>query len=57
LAVIPLRRSAASAGQKDLSAFKIAPAMGTGVTDPVEMLEAFEASQKTRCLKRPLRAA
>jgi len=38
IGVIPLRRSAASAGQKDLSSFKIAPAMGAGVTDPVEML-------------------
>jgi hypothetical protein len=26
--------------------FKIAPAMGAGVTDLDEMLEAFEASQK-----------
>jgi hypothetical protein len=31
---------------EDLSAFKIAPGMGAGVTDLVEMLEAFEASQK-----------
>jgi hypothetical protein len=46
LAVIPLRRSAASAGQKDLSAFKIAPAMGAGVTDPVETLEAFRRAKK-----------
>jgi len=38
LVVIPLRRSAASAGQKDLSALKIAPVMGAGVTDLVEML-------------------
>ena len=57
MAVIPLRRSAASAGYKHLSAFKIAPGMGAGVTDLVEMLEAFKASQKWGRLKRPLRAA